>query len=218
MAKVGHLKTVALLKHSKIHYFADAVVIIPFAMQSGLQNSANSIITQKIRLLFFESTFWSLYRYFPRIVVSVTRKRDYDGLMSLNLPLYHVFTTFDKEKKQGVHFNVRQALTRTHEMMTNNITWNSLFRFVYFSEGDPILHMRNRKYLYELLSAPKFEGELILTPHRMQVRTPLYVHHCSFNGGHQYCCQLQTMPIPQNLPEDSHSVPRWKRQAYVLHP
>lgn len=174
--KASHLKAVALVKHPKIHYFHDVVVVIPFAMQSGLQNSENSIITQKIRLLFFESTFWSLYRYFPRIVVSVTRKRDYNGLMSLNLPLFHVFTTFDKEKNQGVHYNVRTALSKTHEMMNNNLTWDSLFRFVYFSEGDSILHMRNQKHLYELLAAPKFEGELILTPHRMQVCTRSYVY------------------------------------------
>lgn len=171
--KAVHLKDVALIRHPKIRIFDDVVAIIPFAMTSGLMHSASGFENQQLRLMFFEQTFWSIYRYFPCIAISVTRKRDYDGLMSLNLPFFHVFADFDQEEKQPVQFNVKMGLKHMHEMLTQNSTWRSRFRFVYFSEGDSILHMRSSKSLYDAMSAPALRGELILTPHRMQVESVL---------------------------------------------
>ena len=193
LMKCERLKNVALMKHSKLHYFKDVVAVIPFAMRSGLSASADNSITQRLRLSFFESTFWSIYRYFPSVVVSVSRQVDYEGLMSLNLPLFHVFTSFRKGKNQPVYYNVKEALLNTHEMLTTNITWVDSFRYVYFSEGDSILHMRSQKLLHELMAAPNLDGEVVLVPHRMQ-----------------------TMPIPQNLPPKSGIIPEWKRKAYDI--
>jgi hypothetical protein len=190
--KMERLRTAALARdmaHHKTHFANDVVVIIPFALRSGLSNTADNDATQKLRLLFFESTFWSIYRYFPHIVVSVSRKFDYDGLLSLNLPLFDIFTSFEQESPP-VHHNVQQALLKAHSMMTTNMTWDSLFRFVYFTEGDSILHMRSHRHLYAVLETTALEGALMLTPHRMQ-----------------------TMPIPQNLPKDTGSIPEWKRKA-----
>lgn len=168
LAKTSHLKAAAIAKHSKIRYFHDVVVVIPFALTSGLLHSPSGVLNQKIRLSFFESTFWSIFRYFPNIIVSVTRERGYEGLMSLNLPLFHVFYKVGPDD-QKVEFNVKMALAQTHMMMTRNSTWHEMFQFVYFTEGDSILHMRSQKHLYTLLSDKKWEGKVILAPHRMQV-------------------------------------------------
>jgi hypothetical protein len=150
--------------------FGDSVIaVIPFATV-GQVEGGHAMVPQ-IRTAFFEQSFWSIYRYFPNIVISVTRKRDLDFLKTLHLPLFDIFiSTVNDDPKGGYAHNVKQALLLAHENLLSNASWSS-FKFLYYSEGDLVLHMRKQEQLLNLMASSTANKEdFFLAPHRMQVR------------------------------------------------
>ena len=167
--KVKSLRLAAMNAASrKDNPFRDVTVtVIPFAT-TGQVEGGHELVPQ-IRTAFFEQTFWSIYRYFPHIAISVTRKRDLDFLNSLNLPVFTVFTSRLNEDPKSPHaLNVKQALSLALNNFRDNATW-SQFKYLYFSEGDLVLHMRNQESLFRMFESNQHEEEFFLSPHRMQV-------------------------------------------------
>ena len=149
--------------------FGDSVVaVIPFATV-GQVEGGHALVPQ-IRTAFFEQTFWSIYRYFPHIVISVTRKRDLDFLKTLHLPLFDIFVSVVNDDPKGNYaHNVKQALLMAHDNLLNNNSWSN-FKYLYYSEGDLVLHMRKQEQLLNLIaSSAANKEEFFLAPHRMQV-------------------------------------------------
>jgi hypothetical protein len=146
----------------------DVVVIIPFATTSA--RSGSSDITSKLRLAFFEQTFWSISRYFPKITVSVSKAYDLKVLLSLGLPIDQIFSsTTNDDPKANYAANVKQAVIQVYEQLKSNSTWSNI-KYIYFSEGDLVLHARHLNSLMDIMtSSPPNEHEFALSPHRMQV-------------------------------------------------
>ena len=92
--KVAHLKKVALRISTTLRYQKpfgnNTIVVIPFSTKSASMGNDFDRITL-LRRLFFEATFWSVYRSFPHIAVSVSRQADFDNLIELKLPIFELF-------------------------------------------------------------------------------------------------------------------------------
>lgn len=140
------------------------VVMIPFSTKSASSAAGTVDHSTQLRINFFEATFWSIYRYMPYIAVSVSTQRDADYINELQLPVFDVFRF---EKDGGVAWELpRFSLLKAHESLSSDPRW-SHFEYLYFTEGDQLLHMRHQTDLMKFLVATG--GKFALVPHRMQV-------------------------------------------------
>jgi hypothetical protein len=172
--KTKTMKKIVLNQNYKNKFSNQVIAVIPYSMHGSMKGEESQLYND-VRLNFFEMTFWSIYRYFSYICVSVTVEDDYDSLVQLNLPIYHIFKSIDTSTSHTnipVWLNSKQSLYRLHQELSSNKTWYETFKFVYFSEADTILHMRQIDHLYDIMikSLDGKEGhDFILVPHRMQV-------------------------------------------------
>ena len=142
-------KTIAALIYSSIAFSAE---------QSTLQS--------EIRIPFFEATFWSTFRHFPTVVVYVADEKDEKAVAEMDIPAWKVH----RLKVPFNHNNHSVALPRyglLHlvENMKNNPEYAS-FEYVFFTEGDQVIHFRQEPSIYDLIDGS--DGSMIAIPHRMQ--------------------------------------------------
>eukprot|EP01034_Spumella_vulgaris_P022000 gene22000-28091_t len=121
----------------------------------------------EIRHTFFQATFYSVYRYFPNVVVFVANEADAAAVRNMSLPFLDLLITpVPLDAKNRTTTLPRTALetiingTKTHDPM-----W-SWVKYLYFTEGDQILHMRSAKHIYDAVD--NSGGMFAIVPHRMQ--------------------------------------------------
>lgn len=129
--------------------------------------SASGDAQSKIRKYFFESTFWSVHRYIPNIAIIVGSKTDEEAVKQLNLPIFAVGELSGPLKNGGgdTHLLPKFGLQFIFRNLKETPVWNS-FKYVYYTEGDELLHMRNAQEIYNVIDIT--EGGHIVVPHRMQ--------------------------------------------------
>lgn len=200
-------------------FMNQTVVVIPFSTNSASSHtsptssgsgSGNQPLDerQSLRLHFFESTFWSIYRYFPHIAVCVSSDRDANFIRTLQLPVLEICRL---ENSKGLAWELpRFALLTAHEALTSNPNW-AHFQYLYFSEGDQLLHMRHQTELMKFMSATK--GKFALVPHRMQVLPP----SLALRPPSLHSFPLQTMILPKTLPQElrQYIQPPWRSAVYA---
>jgi hypothetical protein len=138
------------------------VAILPFSSHGAHNDEMeNEDSTMKLRILMFQATFWSLKKHNFEVVVSVSSQQEFDVLSTLNLPIFQIYTFYNMiRKSQQPKKSLQQAVID----IQNDVSWQQ-FAFVYYSDADQILHMRNWRVIYDtLLLRDKFT----LCPHRLQ--------------------------------------------------
>lgn len=145
------------------------VVIIPFSTKSASSGVGQVDHSQQLRVNFFEATFWSIYRYMPHIAIAVSNQRDADFVNELQLPIFELYKF---EKDGGVAWELPKfSLLKAHEALSSDPRW-AHFQYIYFTEGDQILHMRHQTDILKFLQAT--DGKFSIVPHRMQVSNYYY--------------------------------------------
>jgi hypothetical protein len=149
---------------------------VAIMVYSSLAFSArNSDVQSKIRKPFFQATFWSVYRYFPNTVVFVADDKDAAAVREMNIPYWRLV----KLTVPLDHLNRSTALPRYSivsviEHMRRGTDYHGM-EYVYFTEGDQILHMRRATDLYD--SIDNSDGFFVVAPHRMQVSKDFNIFH-----------------------------------------
>lgn len=142
---------------------SSTVVIIPYSCKSASQGNDMYRI-KKLRLLFFQVTFWSIYRYFRHIMVFVSTSEDYSTLSSLALPLDTLIQT--QIDYQTTWELPRYSLLYAAESLQKNESWKQ-FKYIYYTEADQILTIRNQRAISQWLA--QSDDEFVFIPHRMIV-------------------------------------------------
>ena len=169
------------------------IAIMVFSTNSASDNSRSDEMQRDIRRHFFLTTFWSIYMHFSNIVIYVGNLRDHSILREMNLPLYDSFDLTSKlaehEKLKWNGEGVPPAPTKQHlpkysllhtiDQLAHNSSWG-LFKYVYYTEGDLILHLRQKQHIFNMID--KSETYFLAVPHRMQTISllqdfPSAVHH-----------------------------------------
>ena len=134
----------------KIQYSPEAektVVVMPFlggAMGAGHSKLGN-------RFEYLKTCFWSLYEFFPHIVISVTRQEDVDwGWKESGLPFFDIILITNLPKSASLPV----ATTQQTKLRLQSGQWN--FSYVFFSESDQILISRELQLMYAHLK--KYPG------------------------------------------------------------
>lgn len=172
-----------------VTYRKSIVAIIPFSQEIANPGSLHNEyvkLHQLMRQHFFQATFYSLYRYFPdNIIVYVASDHDRELIESWNLPIKKIIVMDSilsqvPPEKYFFHDNQRKeprprnqllpkySLLAAVESLISDPSWSE-YRYVYYTEGDQILHLRKLKHLLRALDARN--GKDALIPHRMQVST-----------------------------------------------
>ncbi len=124
-----------------------------------------------IRISFFISTFYSLYRYYRNIAVYVSNEKDRQTVIDMKLPTWDLrvlkvpldiknyTTALPRESILDVIQNLKVD-SKNHQKYRS-------FQYVYFSEGDQLLHMRHVKEIYNIID--ESGGKFTMVPHRMNV-------------------------------------------------
>ena len=148
-------ETVALLVYSSVAFL--------YALVGG-----HRPIQSVIREGFIAATFWSVYRYFPNVVMFVASDKDRRTIEEMQLPLWKlVQLEVPLNERNQTILLPRMSLEQTiRRFQQQDEEWKR-FRYVYFSEGDQILHMRHISGMFDPID--NSDGTYVMVPHRMQV-------------------------------------------------
>eukprot|EP01034_Spumella_vulgaris_P025124 gene25124-31543_t len=137
--------------------------------------SEPTLFQKRSRKYFLLSTFWSLYRYFPHVAIFVESVEDFQQVNQLGLPVWSVIRIppVENEKFHLLKHSLLYAMESMNKNSTGDETteqsktkvWSS-FQYVYFTEGDQILHMRSASDMFNAVDYN--DGFTMLLPHRMQ--------------------------------------------------
>jgi len=136
-------------------------------------------ISTRMKVSFFQATFWSVHRYFKHVTVMTKSMLDYETVLGLNLPLTETINL-----NIGTHHDVSDLNYNSAAMLTQGklvkqsldhaaVSWRTgggawaACRYLYFSLGDQLLHARRFQNLYDALDM-SVEESFLLAPHRMQ--------------------------------------------------
>lgn len=162
------------------------LVIMPFL--GGAMGAGHSELSHRYEYL--RAGFWSLFSFFPAILIAVTTPEDMLWAMEQsNLPFYDVILIEGLPKSAGLPVATTQQIKlRLLKSHPNYLT----FRYFFFSESDQILLVRKLSMLYAHLQAAP--GHMLL-PHRLMpysLQTLQYGHHrttsTSTTPGAMSCC------------------------------
>eukprot|EP01040_Poterioochromonas_malhamensis_P009990 gene9990-10856_t len=133
----------------------DTVVVMPFL--GGAMGAGHSKLNNRFEYL--KTCFWSLYEFFPNIVISVTRQEDVDwGWKDSGLPFFDIILITGLPKSASLPV----ATTQQTKIRLKSGQWN--FSYVFFSESDQILISRELPLMYDHLK--RYPGHMML-PHRL---------------------------------------------------
>jgi len=156
--------------HGDVRLANHTIALIPF---TGFAASTDKNAFQAdIRKLYFKATFFSVYRYIRTIIVTVPTQNDFEVLRSMNLPVWKILNF---KARYDLKVNTEHPLSTVrlpkHSLMyvidkMRSSAAYSRFRYVYYSEGDLVMHMRSERQLLDALD--NSQGEFAAAPHRMQ--------------------------------------------------
>lgn len=144
----------------------ETLVILVYSSNSFSTNS--STYQSRMRYYYFMLTFLSAYKYFNNIYIFVASNEDKESVLSMNLPQKSIINlNIEKNEKNTTITLPRESLLYMVNKFETNDEEFKQFRYVYYSEGDQIVHIRNLKYFYDLID-DSFK-QFIIVPHRIQV-------------------------------------------------
>lgn len=123
-----------------------------------------------IRTAYFTATFYSLYRYFQNICIFVGNEKDRQILTAAHIPAWDIeVLSVQLDSRNYTTALPRDSLLHIIERFKQPQKYRRLsqFKYIYFSEGDQILHMRHVRELYNLID--ESGGKFVVIPHRMNV-------------------------------------------------
>lgn len=137
-------------------------------------------VSCKMKAIFFQATFWSVYRYYHNIVVVTKSAVDYATVMGLKvnaLEVVNLDIAVDPATQMKpypvraaiIHGAlIKSAVEMTALRLRNaDQRWKG-FRYVYMSIADQLLHSRRFRDIYDTMDTGS-EGNFLIAPHRMQV-------------------------------------------------
>ena len=157
----------------------------PASVESSRESAEVNEFQVKVRLLFFQATFWSVYRAFPKICVTVATSTDLASLEEMELPIWRtvdmtsIFNPLAEIRKPGsVHYLPKESLLFVIAKFNDKkaVQFRE-FEYIYYTEADHVLQIRSIEQAYDAIDASR--GRYAVAPHRMQtIAMPrLYPQH-----------------------------------------
>ena len=157
------------------------VAVMVFSSNSVSSHDANQNLQREIRNYYFQATFWSLYTYFKYIVIFTGSGKDSKILEDMKLPIWHCYDLSKeleeetKKKWNGkgpppapvIQQTPKLALLHTINALSRDTSWDWI-KYVYYTEGDLLLHLRSSSKFFDLFDQSNFRFTAV--PHRMQVK------------------------------------------------
>lgn len=110
------------------------------------------------RYVYLEACFWSIYKFVPNIIVSVTSQADVDWARNSSMPFYDVYLM------QGLPKPASLPVATTQETKRRLLSGHLDFDYIFYTESDQILLWRIQGYMYDYLK--QYPGHMLL-PHRL---------------------------------------------------
>lgn len=167
------LKKIAMRSVVTEQRLNETIGVLVYSSNAYSQSSTKAkVLThhKSIRKYFFESTFWSIYRHIKHIVVYVASDRDREDIYAMKLPFWSIqqLTVPVKERLQNKTILLPRMSVQTtigFFLSEEHPEWQD-FKYVYWTEGDQILHMRSPGALFDAIDSS--DGSFLISPHRMQ--------------------------------------------------
>eukprot|EP01034_Spumella_vulgaris_P027627 gene27626-34374_t len=122
------------------------------------------------RPTFFETTFWSLHRYVRDIAIYVANREDAKIVNSLRLPFASLtILSIPLDNRNRTSLLPRDGVLHTLNNLKSKQPSFAKYKYVFYSEGDQILHLRDAGLLFDAID--KSGGSFAVVPHRMQTLT-----------------------------------------------
>lgn len=133
------------------------IVMMPFL--GGAMGAGHSVLSNRYHYL--KACFWSIFEFYPHIAMAVTQQSDVTwGKEQSGMPWYDVVLLENLPKSASLPM---ASVQLTRRMLLSN-TWD--FDYVYYTESDQILLMRNMETYHQYLTAFPLR---VIVPHRLMV-------------------------------------------------
>jgi hypothetical protein len=174
--KVSHYKK-WLTSHNPFSspFANDTIAVMPFSLHTYRHGEY-----PKMRKLFFELTYLSVYANFPKIVVAVPDEHHLDVLLNrLNLPFqpFHIIKCYAENGTETHDYDLMKCmLLQLRDTLETARKWSKSIgvRHVFFTECDQVLHMRAAREIHDTMAAST--ADFVMVPHRMNVSTRFEAH------------------------------------------
>jgi hypothetical protein len=131
------------------------IVVMPFL--GGAMGAGHSVLSNRYHYL--RACFWSIYEFFPHIVMAVTQESDVKwGKENSEMPWFDVVLLENLPKSASLPMATVQYTRR----MLLSKKWD--FDYVYYTESDQVLMLRNLESYRQYLEAFPLR---VLVPHRL---------------------------------------------------
>lgn len=171
--------SLSLISNQRGDRLLRTICVIPFsdkmANLDGMFDDLEKMHSSN-RRNYFLATFYSVWRYFPNVVVYVATTREKEIVLDWKLPLFDIIdmsTVLATVPPQKYFRNrplsqllPKYALLDMVVRLRDEAKWDA-FSYVYYTEGDQILHLRKIRQLYGVIDASN--NTVAIVPHRMQV-------------------------------------------------
>jgi hypothetical protein len=136
-------------------------------------------VSSRMRLIFFQATFWSVYRSHRSIVVVTKNAGDTTAVRELRLPVLQQLQVNASLSLQVGQADYRTRVQLTHlELIKQSLgavgrAWQAdrgwdRYRYLYFTLSDQLLHSRRASDVYDAMDMG-VEGNFVMVPHSFLV-------------------------------------------------
>jgi hypothetical protein len=142
--------------------FLGTLAVMPFVGSSHAKDAGNSDVRN--RRMYLEASFWNVADVFPAVVIGVCFEADRDMiLIDMKLPVLDVLLMQAcADSPKTLPF---LTLMETQRRVREEAQWKSRqFKYVFFSESDQLLVLREPEHLFSHLDRNTHE---VLVPHRL---------------------------------------------------
>jgi len=154
-----------------------SIAIIPFISVAGSRKMNNTkdetyITYRRLKFIFLEATFYSVYRHFSKIIIFVCSDKDYSDVQSLSLPVWKLIDLKDKVPGNKMLLP-KEALLYVYDKLTSHGVsdqdkeeWRDI-EYIYYTESDQLLYGRGIPDLYRWIK--DVNNWPTIVPHRLHV-------------------------------------------------
>lgn len=162
-----NLKKFAIEKNKQENYRSKQTAGI-LIYSSNSFSTDQSIFQSRMRYYYFILTFLSAYKHFDDIFIFVASEEDEKNVKSMDLPFKQIFNLqIPRDEKNRTTTLPRDSLLYFIDKLENNHPDFLKYKYIYYSEGDQIVHIRGLNNFYDIIDN-SFD-QFLIVPHRLQV-------------------------------------------------
>ena len=174
------------------------IAIMPWFGSTHKDDAGHSNVA--MRLNYLKASFYSIAAVFPAVVIGVANEADRDRVLEeLSLPVLDILVLphAQERPKELPFLTIKEVQKRLRENING---WKERFRYLFYTESDQLLVIRDEYKLFEQLETHKWD---VIMPHRLIAYSHELLRSIHVRG-------LHSLPVLSSQPANNASIRAWE--------